>query len=126
MLLNIARGTVEVTRGGALTVDMDLTVNTSHGGGVKLGVGGMFGNYHQVAGFWNRLLSNGMVQYWNDDRWSPIDAATRGSDYTLEYVTDPNSHLRGYTVLTVVPEPAALWPLATTVCVLLSRLRRRG
>lgn len=63
-----------------------------------------------ILQFLTEIDGDDVIRFWDYDlsEWSSITNAVRGEDYILEYVSDKDSELYGYTLLTVVPEPATL------------------
>jgi fibronectin-binding autotransporter adhesin len=90
-----------VTVASSLTIDQDLDndsfINMATGG--KLAV---WGNVDDtLTQFLGVVQGTDAIRYWNHAslQWSPLSAATFGTDYTLSYIT--TGDLTGYTLLTV-------------------------
>lgn len=64
--------------------------------------------------FLTKVERDDVIRYWDygASDWSLITNATMNEDYFLEYISDINNELYGYTTLTIVPEPST--------CILLS------
>ena len=69
------------------------------------------------------------IRYWDGSAWADITKATAGTDYTLAYFDKETFvsgvDLNGYTLLTVMPEPATLALMAAGLAALAARRRRR-
>lgn len=125
--LSIGRGVkggiVNVSNHG-LVIAEDVDAGYYHGfdtedyGYVNLDSGGtlaLLGDIdNSIQQFLTKVDGDEVIRFWDYglSDWSFITNATIGEDYFLEYISDVNSELYGFTTLTIVPEPAA--------CVLLS------
>ena len=95
---------------------MTIDYNGSGGNFINMDTGGMLALYGDADGsmteFLDLILGTDAICYWDDSisGWSNITGATYSEDYTLSYISDIESDLTGYTVLTVtaIPEPATL------------------
>jgi fibronectin-binding autotransporter adhesin len=97
---------LSITSGGlvksvGLTIDSDLD-NDSF---INMATGGMLALKgdadDSLAQFLGLVQGTDAIRYWNHAllQWSPLTAATFGTDYTLSYIT--TGDLTGYTLLTV-------------------------
>jgi hypothetical protein len=98
---------MDITAGGLLSVegtleidqvgDLDSFINMATGGMLTLK-----GDAEDtLAQFLGLIQGTDAIRYWNHSllQWSPLTAATFGTDYTLSYITAGD--LTGYTLLTV-------------------------
>jgi T5SS/PEP-CTERM-associated repeat protein len=107
-------GTLNISDGGLVSVKRTLYIDSIHNGDgfINMSTGGMLALKgdadDSLADFLGLIRGSDTIHYWDDSvaGWSDITNATCGEDYTLSYLTEGD--LAGYTLLTVVPEPATL------------------
>ena len=114
------------------TAALQFGLDGGGGGYVHMGVGGVLAvsGSHLTNPFVHGGLftvqgggSFGEIQYDNGG-WTNMTGATEGTDYTLAY--HESGDFDGYTVLTMVPEPATMSLLAIGGLGLLARRKRRN
>jgi T5SS/PEP-CTERM-associated repeat protein len=87
--------------------------NTEEYGYVNMDSGGtlaFFGDIDDsIQQFLTKVDGDGVIRFWDYglSDWSFITNATMNEDYFLEYISDMDSELYGYTTLTIIPEPAS-------------------
>ena len=103
-------GVLEITNGGLVSVGNVLTIDNSGSGNSSIDIasGGrlaVVGSAGTIAEFFNLISGQDAIRYWDDgiSDWAIIAGATAGVDYALSSGT---GSLSGYTVLTVMAEPA--------------------
>jgi T5SS/PEP-CTERM-associated repeat protein len=97
------KGTLAVVDGGLasvgnrLTIDDDSFINIATGGMLALAGDAA----RSLSEFLGLISGTDAIRYWDASLadWSPLTAATYGTDYTLKYLT--TGDLAGYTLLTV-------------------------
>ena len=127
---NYRKGSFNILDGGLVSVGGELRLSSRSS--VTMGSGGMFALAGQaddsLEDFLQLIGNRNNILYWEDSvwDWTHISEATRGEDYSLEYLTEGD--LAGYTVLTVhaAPEPGTLILAGIGGLVVLRRPGRGG